>query len=74
MTGSTPAERGKSLVEQLEMLYDDRGDDCNVIDILTDLRHLCDVQEWDFAELDRIAYEHYIEEKASGELEPHLLP
>lgn len=35
-----------------------------VIDILTDIRHLCDQVGLDFANLDRIAYNHYIAEKA----------
>ena len=70
MNGDTPRERGKSLKAELERLCDD----CNVIDLLTDVRHLCDVQGWNFAELDRTAYQHYIREIASGELEVHLLP
>lgn len=74
MNGDTPRERGKSLKAELERLYDEFGDDCNVIDLLTDVRHLCDVQGWNFAELDRTAYQHYIREIASGELEVHLLP
>ena len=34
-----------------------------ITDLLSDLRHLCDALGLDFAELDRIAYRHYIEEK-----------
>lgn len=35
----------------------------DVVDILADLRHLCTRAGWDFADLDRIAYQHYIEEQ-----------
>ena len=34
-----------------------------IIDMLTDLRHLCDALGVDFAYCDRIAYGHYIAEK-----------
>ena len=34
-----------------------------IIDALTDLRHLCDLFELDFAQLDRVAYSHYLEEQ-----------
>ena len=34
----------------------------DVTDALADLRHLCDRRGYDFAELDRTAYSHYIEE------------
>ncbi len=34
-----------------------------VVDILTDLRHLCDAEGLDFAQHDRTAYQHYLEEK-----------
>ena len=37
--------------------------DCHIIDLLTDLRHLCDEFNYDFASLDGLAYTHYIEEK-----------
>jgi len=36
--------------------------DAVVIDALTDLRHLCDAGGWDFANLDRIAHQHCLEE------------
>lgn len=31
-------------------------------DLLTDLRHLCDLQGWDFDTIDRRAWRHYYEE------------
>lgn len=39
--------------------------DAAIIDALTDLRHLCDKRGSDFADLDRIAHDHYTEELAS---------
>jgi len=33
-----------------------------VVDVLIDLRHLCDAMDLDFADCDRVAYDHYIEE------------
>ena len=47
---------------------DPHGARCNVIDMLTDLRHLCDAKGWDFADLDRQAYQHYRTEKEAGGL------
>lgn len=69
MKGSTPKARGKHLNAILKSLYDEEGTECNVIDILTDLRHLCDVYDWNYADLDRIAHNHYSGEHASGSLE-----
>ena len=68
MKGITPKQRAKSLAALLNKTYDPYGKRCNVIDMLTDLRHLCDVKGWDFADLDRQAYQHYIEEKEAGGL------
>lgn len=33
--------------------------DEGIIDLLADLRHLCDAEGLDFAELDRMAHDHY---------------
>ena len=68
MKGITPKQRAKSLTTLLNKTYDPCGARRNVTDILTDLRHLCDVKGWDFADLDRQAYQHYIEEKEAGGL------
>jgi hypothetical protein len=73
MKGTTPQERGEELREVLAKLYDPEDPVCNIVDILTDVRHLCDVQKDDFARLDEIAYEHYIEEKAAGSIELHFM-
>ena len=69
MKGTTPTQRTKSLTTLLNKTYDPYGARCNVTDMLTDLRHLCDVKGWDFADLDRQAYQHYIEEKEAGGLD-----
>lgn len=34
----------------------------DIIDILADIRHLCDAKKWDFADLDRLGYRHYCAE------------
>ncbi|HVX16314.1 MAG TPA: hypothetical protein VHC22_34325 [Pirellulales bacterium] len=39
-----------------------------LIDLLTDARHWCDRKGESFAELDRIAYQHYIAERNDKEL------
>jgi hypothetical protein len=36
--------------------------DVRIIDCLANLRHLCDAHNLDYAELDRIAYNHYTAE------------
>ncbi len=69
MKGTTPTQRTKSLTTILTKTYDPYGEHCNVIDMLTDLRHLCDVNGWDFADLDRQAYQHYIGERYAGGLD-----
>ena len=38
-----------------------------VIDILADLRHLCDVENWNFDDLDQVASEHYYYEAPGAE-------
>ena len=66
MKGTTPKQRTKSLTTLLNKTYDPYGERCNVTDMLTDLRHLCDAEGWDFAELDRQAYAHYTAETGAG--------
>lgn len=68
MKGTTPKQRAKSLTTILNKTYDPHGARGNVTGMLTDLRHLCDVKGWDFADLDRQAYQHYREEKEAGGL------
>lgn len=61
LRGTAPSSR--------DVLYYDHGrrktdpdNNCaeaGIIDLLTDLRHLCDSLNFDFAEFDRQAYRHY---------------
>lgn len=62
MRGTTPKARAKVLDTILKRLFDEYAEEENVVDMLTDLRHLCDAKGWEFGELDRIAYRHYIPE------------
>jgi len=39
-----------------------RLDECDVADMLANLRHLCDAKGWDYGKLDKQAYGYYIEE------------
>jgi len=45
---------------------DRKGVPEDVIDILADLRHLCDKRGWDFGGLDRSGYNHYLAEKGKA--------
>lgn len=36
-----------------------------IIDALADLRHACDETGWSFGTLDRLAHQHYMEERGS---------
>lgn len=47
----------------------DRSAD-DLIDLLTDIRHYCDWQGYDFAAADTMAHRHYLEELDNDELEP----
>jgi hypothetical protein len=42
----------------------------HIIDMLADLRHLCDRQDLDFASLDRQAYDHYCVEVRANRQDP----
>ena len=53
----------------LKRLYDRYGKQDNVVDMLTDLRHVCDVQGLDFGECDRIAHNNYLPEMAAQSME-----
>ena len=45
--------------------YEDADSDVGaaIVDLLADIRHLCDKIGLDYADHDRVAYNHYIEEK-----------
>ncbi|HLO39984.1 MAG TPA: hypothetical protein VK176_03105 [Phycisphaerales bacterium] len=42
------------------------GDANSLVDVLANARHWCDQQNLSFAELDRIAYEHYLHERGNA--------
>jgi hypothetical protein len=37
-----------------------------VCDLLADLRHYCDANKYDFPDIDKVAYMHYVEEKQAS--------
>lgn len=51
------AERAQMAVDMQE-----EGGEPGIVDLLANLRHLCDREGLDFSNLDRMAYQHYIEE------------
>lgn len=55
-----------SVVENLIRLYEVHGR-IAVTEILADLRHYCDHQKYDFAELDQEAYTKYVSELRGNE-------
>lgn len=70
MNGITPRQRGKNLKKELARIYDDgkgaeRG---NIIDCLTDLRHLCLAEDIDFFACDRQARDHAAVEQFSNSI------
>jgi hypothetical protein len=63
ITNADRAERCHQVLEN----YDDGSDvRTNLIDFLTDARHWCDANHESYAELDRMAYQHYAAEAAAG--------
>lgn len=50
----------------LKSVYDHTGDKA-IVDMLADLRHLCDARRLDFAKLDRRAYRNYADEMAGAQ-------
>lgn len=54
----------KDLRDTIERYCEEQGTEteATIRDVLTDLRHLCDVHDLDFGEIDRRAYEGYCEE------------
>jgi hypothetical protein len=67
MKGTTPTQRATALARVLRHTYEDIKTKAvtaqNVTDMLIDLRHLCDAKNIDFADRDRIAYDHYCVER-----------
>lgn len=69
MKSTNLTKRSKTIHTVLKRLYDPYGEHCNVVDMLTDLRHLCAVQQWDFNRLNELAAVHHGEEHANGTTE-----
>lgn len=64
--GSLPAYRAGRAKKAVRSVYKNHYrilTQEDLTDILADLRHLCDSRGWDFCNIDRIAYHHYIQEK-----------
>ncbi len=59
ITNADRAERCQQALETYNDAWDFRS---NLIDLLTDARHWCDANTESYAELDRIAYQHYLAE------------
>lgn len=56
----TKGARAKIAAAMRERILRDRYDVANdITDALADLRHLCDLLQLDFADLDRQAHDHY---------------
>lgn len=68
MKGNTLKQRAAELNKALNALYDPFGKEDNVTDMLTDLRHLCLVKNWDFFRCDRVARDHAAVEQHAGSL------
>jgi hypothetical protein len=65
LPNSNQQTRFRKAVAILNKFYEHEEHLTNVVDMLTDLRHLCDVKGLDFYEAERLAYNHYVEERGS---------
>jgi hypothetical protein len=54
--------------------YSDDNGFTSLIDFLADARHWCDANDQDYADLDRIAYQHYLAEINEEPTEERKLP
>lgn len=70
MKGITLQERARELKKHLKKLYDNGkgAEHDNVVDILTDVQHLCLVEGIHFEDALRIAREHAQIEKQKGNI------
>jgi len=60
-------KRSRKAVLILNKHYDRYDHRACVVDMLTDLRHFCDVKGIDFFDAGRSAYSHYLAEKGGEE-------
>lgn len=60
MTGNTPKKRAKEVKDLLKRIYDEGkgAEDCNLIDMLTDLQHFARYYKVDFERALTIARRH----------------
>jgi hypothetical protein len=64
MSEPTNFDRARRAAYALESYVEAQGleqedPETNLRDFLTDLRHLCHIEEWDYDAADRMAYDHY---------------
>ncbi len=53
-------ERAGRVKDILSQMYDEDGaDETNLVDLLSDIRHFCDVYAVEFGAADRVAHNHY---------------
>lgn len=70
---TTPAKMNKDRADRvrqaLAAAYDcnDAGNTDNLVDLLTDIRHLCDELEVNYYDLTETAYRHYLEEREEAQ-------
>jgi hypothetical protein len=67
-------ETRASRFEKVVAIYGDDEPDTNLIDLLTDARHWCDLNGQSFWELDRRAHQHYLAELNDEQTEERKLP
>ena len=61
-------KRARKAIRVLNASYDPYDTRSSVVDMLTDLRHLCDVRKIDLTDVLNSSYQHYLEEKKGEEI------
>jgi hypothetical protein len=56
-------KRARQVKKAIDAAFGNGDIRCDIIDCLAHLRHLCDLEALDYADLDRTAYDHYCTEK-----------
>lgn len=56
------SRRAERISQAIRSYSEEDDDETNLIDLLADARHWCDQNGLSFAELDRLAYIHYLAE------------
>jgi hypothetical protein len=59
-------KRARRCAQAIRAYNDEWDEKSNLVDFLTDARHWCDRKRLSFAELDRLAYQHYLAELAES--------